>query len=170
MGEASVRRAAAADSVAIAEIQLQVWAAGFAEVLPAELLQADPAELAQNWSAMISLGHEQVLLAAENEHIVGFVHAGGRDGAIHILYVRPAWARRGHGGRLFAAAGAQLAAAGAEEGHWWVPETDVATTNFVRSVGWHSHGEARVLDTGAAHLREVHWAGELTQLLGPVHG
>jgi len=170
MGEATVRRAAAADSLAIAGIQLEVWAAGFADLLPAELLRADPDELAQNWSAMISLGREQVLLAAENEHIVGFAHAGGRDGLIHILYVRPAWARRGHGGRLFAAAGAQLAAAGAEEGQWWVPETDVATTNFVRSVGWHTHGEVRVLDTGIAHLREVRWDGELNQVLGPVPG
>lgn len=168
MGDATVRRASEADCLAIAAIQLEVWSAAFADLLPPELLQTPAAEMAGNWRALLGKGREQVLLALENEHVVGFTHAGGADGLIHLLYVRPAWARRGHGGRLFAAANAQLMAAGADEGSWWIPETDSASNNFARSVGWHNHGEARVLDTGAGHLREIHWSGTLDQILGPV--
>ena len=91
----------------------------------------------------------------EGAQIVGFVQAGlggeaAEIGEIRVLYVRPAWARRGHGGRLIAAA-ARRCGPGAGSGEWWIPETDIASQRFAGSIGWVAPGGVRVLDTGRAH-------------------
>lgn len=178
MATVQVRNSTAGDGLAIAWIQLEVWQAAFADVLPDDVLTAAPAELAQSWTAAFKTDNSSVEMATEGDQVVGFVHAGLIDpdpdqsvmrasvGQIHVLYVRPAWARRGHGGRLIASAAARLRVLGAHRGIWWVPETDRATTKFLESIGWESDGASRVLDTGKAHLRELRWTGSLELMLG----
>lgn len=166
MAQAHVRTAVAGDGLAMAWIQLEVWQTAFAGLLPASVLATPAADLATSWTAALSAASQIVLVATEGPGTVGFVHAA-RDpddpvtGRIQVLHVRPAWARRGHGGRLLATAAAALRAAGATSGEWWIAETDTATARFATVVGWERTGGARVLDTGRAMMTERRWTGTL---------
>ena len=175
MALASVRPAQAGDGLPIAWVQLEVWQAAFADVLPDEVLNAPAAMLAESWTAVL----DSLLVAVEGEHLVGFAHcavdAGQPDsadftntavGAVLVLHVRPAWARRGHGGRLLAAAAERLRSNGAQLGEWWIPITDVATQRFARTVGWERTEDSRAFDTGRATLRERRWVGTLDLMVG----
>ena len=161
MPVAEVRPAVLADAASIATVQLEVWQTAFADLLPTDLLAVSAAELAGSWEPLVP----SVLIATEGEHVAGFAHLGGVDdagvGEIALLYVRPAWARRGHGGRLLAAAGAALAARRAQLGSWWIPVNDVASQRFARSAGWERTAESRAFDTGRDVLRERRWSGGL---------
>jgi GNAT superfamily N-acetyltransferase len=166
MAQAQVRRAVAGDGLAMAWIQLEVWHTAFAGVLPPELLDAPAAELAVPWTAALNAASQIVLIATEGPETVGFVHAA-RDpddpetGRILVLHVRPAWGRRGHGGRLLATAAAALHDAGAHGGEWWIADNDIATQRFAAAAGWEKGGGARVLDTGRAMMTERRWTGSL---------
>lgn len=150
----------------MAWIQLEVWQTAFGALLPPEVLATPPAVLAESWTAALNAASQIVLVATEGAETVGFAHAA-RDpddpltGRVLVLHVRPAWARRGHGGRLLATAAAALRDAGAAAGEWWIPETDTATQRFAGVVGWESTGGARVLDTGRAMMTERRWTGTL---------
>lgn len=170
MAEATVRPAIAGDGLAIAWVQLEVWQTGFVNQLPPQLLATSPADLAQSWTAAMRKASQPLLVAVEGAQIVGFVQAGlggeaAEIGEIRVLYVRPAWARRGHGGRLIAAAAQALRALGAGSGEWWIPETDIASQRFAGSIGWAAPGGVRVLDTGRAMLTERRWTGSLDLVL-----
>ncbi len=160
MANASVRPAQAGDGLAIATIQLEIWQTCFGEVLPDQVLERPPAELAAEWTAQLA----DALVAVEGAALVGFAlvpRFDGPIGEIGVLYVRPAWARRGHGGRLLAACAARLRASGAASGQWWVPVTDVASNRFAASVGWTRTEDSRSFDTGRGTLRERLWTGSL---------
>lgn len=166
MAQVQVRRAAAGDGLAMAWIQLEVWQTAFSGLLPPEVLATPAADLAASWTSAFNAASQIVLVATEGPETVGFAHAA-RDpddpdtGRIQVLHVRPAWARRGHGGRLMAAATAALREAGAVSGEWWIPEVDTATQRFVGTAGWQMSGGARVLDTGRALMTERRWTGTL---------
>jgi N-acetylglutamate synthase-like GNAT family acetyltransferase len=109
-----------------------------------------------------------VFVAEEGEWTVGFCAAayyGGEDGAaiaeVTTLVVEPRWGRRGHGGRLLAAAAAALRDHGARTGWAWVPEADAVSRAFYGRAGWTGDGAVRGLDTGAGTLREVRVSGPL---------
>lgn len=80
---------------------------------------------------------------------------------IGTLLVEPRWGRRGHGGRLLAAAAEALRTAGAIYGLVWVPETDHASRRFYARAGWEPDGQQRVLDAGDRELREIRITGSL---------
>lgn len=172
MAQAQVRPAVAGDGLAMAWIQLEVWRTAFAGLLPDHVLQTPAADLAVSWTAALNAASQIVLVATEGAETVGFVHAAvdpddRSTGRILVLHVRPAWARRGHGGRLLATAAAALREAGAGVGEWWIPGNDAATQRFAGVVGWEMSGGARVLDTGRAMMTERRWTGTLDlQLTG----
>ena len=165
MAPSTVRRATALDAATIAELQLQVWQQAFSEVLPSEVVLADPTAHAASWEARLSRGGA-VLLAIEGSEPVGFaaVAAAPDDelaGEIELIYVVPRWGRRGHGGRLLAAAAAELRRVGATSGRWWLPETDRASRRFATVAGWSADGAARAFDTGAGELVEIRYSGSI---------
>lgn len=82
-------------------------------------------------------------------------------GEIGVLLVEPRWGRRGHGGRLLAAAAEALRAGGARYGLAWIPERDEASRRFYAKAGWAPDGSVRGLDTGVGTLREVRVTGSL---------
>ena len=109
-----------------------------------------------------------VFVAEEGGWTVGFCAAayyGGEDGAaiaeVSALVVEPRWGRRGHGGRLLAAAADALRDHGARTGWAWVPEADAVSRAFYGHAGWTADGAVRGLDTGAGTLREVRVSGSL---------
>ncbi len=172
MAIATVRAADIGDVAEITRIQAATWAAAYADLVPEAAingLRSEEAVLA--WTAAVDAG--AVFVAAEGKWTVGFVAAGPADvpdgsplgpqawGEIGTLLVEPRWGRRGHGGRLLAAATAALRAAGARYGQVWVPENDEASRRFYARAGWEPDGTLRGLDTGDGVLREVRYTGSL---------
>lgn len=180
MAIAAVRAAAPTDVAEIVRIQADTWAAAYAALVPPaaiEQLRSSAAE--QAWTAAVTAGEGHVAVAHEGEWTVGFCAASvattpegattpdeptlGPEawGEIGVLLVEPRWGRRGHGGRLLAAAAEALRTAGATYGLAWIPEADEASRRFYARAGWEPDGTVRAFDTGEGLLREVRVTGSL---------
>lgn len=179
MGVAGVRGATADDAPALAALQRTTWRAAYSELLPPGTLdELDTPQLQRAWAATIG-GPATVLIATEGADPVGFVVAGpapvedvaAADGTVppdapqtvlvSTLLVEPRWGRRGHGGRLLAAAAAVLRDTGATRGIAWVPAEDPASLSFYRRAGWDPDGTIRTLDANGRALREIRLTGPL---------
>jgi GNAT superfamily N-acetyltransferase len=178
MALATVRRAVDADVDALVRIQSDTWRAAYAGLVPAEALAhlSTPAARAAWRAAVGAGGGHHVFVAVEGEWTVGFCAAayyGGENGGqrpgehgaaiaeVSTLLVEPRWGRRGHGGRLLAAAADALRAHGARVGWAWVPEADAVSRAFYGHAGWDADGAVRGLDTGSGTLREIRLSGPL---------
>jgi L-amino acid N-acyltransferase YncA len=170
MALATVRRAVEADVDALVRIQSDTWRAAYAGLIPAEALaQLTTPAAREAWRSAVRVGEgHHVLVATEGDWTVGFcaaVYYGGKDGAaiaeVSTLLVEPRWGRRGHGGRLLAAATDALRGHGARVGLAWVPEADAVSRAFYGHAGWEADGAVRGLDTGAGTLREIRLSGPL---------
>ena len=177
---AGVRLARPGDAELVAELHRVTWRAAYSELLPPGTLdQLDAPQVRQAWADTVE-GGATVLIATEGDTPVGFVVAGpapaddvvAADGTlpsdaarvvlVSTLLVEPRWGRRGHGGRLLAAAATRLREAGAIRGIVWVLAEDPASLNFYRRAGWEPDGTVRTLDAGGRALREI-------RLTGPLH-
>jgi GNAT superfamily N-acetyltransferase len=181
MATAAVRPATPEDVDEIVRIQADTWTTAYAELVPAAALAQLRTPVAQAaWAGAVDAGEgHHVLVATEGAWTVGFCAAApavAPAGAvappeptlgpeawaeISALLVEPRWGRRGHGGRLLAAAAAALRVDGAQYGLAWVPEADAASRSFYKAAGWNVDGTVRVLDTGEGELREVRVTGSL---------
>jgi GNAT superfamily N-acetyltransferase len=172
MALATVRPAEPADVDEITRIQTATWAAAYADLVPAAAIEhLSGPEATEAWAAAVAAG--AVHVAAEGGWTVGFVAAGPADvpadsplgpeawGEVGALLVEPRWGRRGHAGRLLAAAAGALRERGARYGLVWVPEKDDASRRFYARAGWEPDGTVRGLDTGEGVLREVRYTGSL---------
>jgi GNAT superfamily N-acetyltransferase len=183
MALAQVRAATPADASALAALHRATWRAAYSELLPPGTLDGlETPQVQRAWGDTVE-GGATVLIATEGSHPVGFVVAGpapedevvAADGTlppdatrtvlVSTLLVEPRWGRRGHGGRLLAAAAAVLRDAGAIRGIVWVPAEDPASLNFYRRVGWDPDGTVRTLDANGLALREVRLTGPLSLAL-----
>jgi L-amino acid N-acyltransferase YncA len=179
MAVARVRAATPEDVPTLATLHAATWRAAFSELLPPGVLDGlDAPHLRKAWADAIE-GGATVLLATEGDDPVGFVVAGpapvddvaAADGTVppdaartvlvSTLLVEPRWGRRGHGGRLLAAAAVALRDAGATRGIAWVPAEDPASLSFFRRAGWNPDGTIRTLDAAGRALREVRLTGPL---------
>jgi L-amino acid N-acyltransferase YncA len=168
MATAAVRIAAVEDVDEIVRLQADTWRTAYAGLLPAAALEqvAGPQARAAWAAAVTAPDGSRVLVATEGDWTVGFAAVSVVTGApewgeIAVLVVEPRWGRRGHGGRLLAAAAGHLDGLGARYGMAWVAEADTATRRFYASAGWGPDGQARVLDTGEGELRELRITGSL---------
>ncbi len=183
MALARVRAATAEDVSTLAALHRAIWQAAYSELLPPGILERlDAPEVQQAWADTVE-GGATVLIATEGDSPVGFVVAGpapkddvaATDGTlppdaahtvlVSTLLVEPRWGRRGHGGRLLAAAAAVLRDAGATRGIVWVPAEDPASLSFYRRAGWNPDGTLRTLDADGRPLREVRLTGPLDLVL-----
>lgn len=163
----------------LAALHRTTWRAAYGELLPPETLDdLDSPEVQRAWADTVE-GGATVLLATEGNDPVGFVVAGpappgelaaadgtlpadaAYTGLVSTLLVEPRWGRRGHGGRLLAAAAAALRECGTTRGITWVPAEDPASLGFYRRAGWNPDGTVRTLDAGGRALREVRLTGSL---------
>ncbi|HKR50444.1 MAG TPA: GNAT family N-acetyltransferase [Pseudonocardiaceae bacterium] len=183
MALARVRAATPADAPVLAALHRATWRAAYSELLPPGALDGlDTPQVQQAWAETVE-GGATVLIATEGDHSVGFVVAGpapedevaAADGTlpadaahtvlVSTLLVEPRWGRRGHGGRLLAAAATALRNAGATRGVVWVPTEDPASLNFYRRAGWNPDNTIRTLDAAGHPLRELRLTGPLTLTL-----
>jgi L-amino acid N-acyltransferase YncA len=170
MAVATVRRAVEADVDALVRIQSDTWRTAYAELVPAEAIAGlTGPESRDAWRAAVRAGGgHHVFVANEGEWTVGFcaaAHWTGENGSgiaeVTTLLVEPRWGRRGHGGRLLAAAAEALRGHGARVGQAWIPEADAVSRAFYGHAGWEADGAVRGLDTGAGTLREIRLSGPL---------
>jgi GNAT superfamily N-acetyltransferase len=179
MALARVRPATPQDVPVLTTLHRTTWRVAYGELLPPETLDAlDSPDVEQAWADTI-VGGATVLLATEGDDPVGFLVAGlappaevadvggalPADAAqtvlVSTLLVEPRWGRRGHGGRLLAAAADALREVGATRGIAWVPAEDPASLSFYRRAGWHPDGTVRTLDAGRRAVREMRLTGSL---------
>jgi GNAT superfamily N-acetyltransferase len=179
MALAQVRAATPADAPVLAALHRATWRAAYSELLPPGTLDGlDSRQVQRAWADTVE-GGATVLIATEGRHPVGFVVIGpapedevaAADGSlpydaahtvlVSTLLVEPRWGRRGHGGRLLAAATTLLHDAGATRGIVWVPAENPASLNFYRRIGWEPDGTVRTLDANGRALREVRLTGPL---------
>jgi GNAT superfamily N-acetyltransferase len=157
--DASVRAATPSDVPAIGAVQARAWRAGYARLLPAEVLDAlDPDALAEAWRPAVAApptpGH-RVLVACAGPTVVGFA-ASRPDGELVALLVDPTHQRRGHGSRLLNAVADLL-----REDHVpgvlaWAPTQDTPRVAFLTSAGFAADGARRTLELpGGGTLEET---------------
>ena len=165
MATSAVRTATPEDVDEIQRLQATTWRIAYAELVPpAALERLAGVDARQTWLAAVTAGPgHHVLVATESTWTVGFCAATVLDdvGEIGALLVEPRWGRRGHGGRLLAAAAERLREDGASSGVAWVPEADEVSRRFYAAAGWEPDGTVRVLDAGDRELRELRLSGPL---------
>lgn len=155
--DVSVRIAWADDADAIAAVQVRAWRSSFADLVPADRLPSDPAEVAPVWhDALKSPGdaRRRALVALERNLVVGFVltaPAADPDcdpiavGEMSELTLSPDAYGRGHGSRLLQAAVDTLVADGFTTAVTWAQSRDDALRGFLTSAGWAPDGAHREL-------------------------
>jgi GNAT superfamily N-acetyltransferase len=169
--DVSARVAWADDAPAIAAVQVRAWRASYAELLPAEVLEALRAEdIAAGWRE--SLGRpddarNRVLVALERNLVTGFVvtgPAGDPDcdpvatGELTDLTVDPHKRGAGHGSRLLQAGVDTLVADQFTRAVTWLPAEDDELRSFLTEAGWGPDGAHRTLDLlgdGSTTVKQV---------------
>jgi GNAT superfamily N-acetyltransferase len=158
VADVSVRPARPTDARLIADLQLEIWRADYADLLPAGALEAlSPIEAAEQWAAAIAgppTPAHAVLVALEGNELVGFAATApstdpdfeaGAAGELLILLVSAAHRRSGHGSRLMAAAMTGLQDAGRTAATAWLLVGDLVLREFLEGAGWALDGAQREL-------------------------
>jgi GNAT superfamily N-acetyltransferase len=157
--DVSARIAWAEDAPAMAAVQVRAWRASYADLLPAEVLDAlDPEQIAEGWREALSRpadARNRVLVALERNLVTGFLVTGpatdpdcdpGATGELADLTVDPDKRGVGHGSRLLQAGADTLVADRFDRAVTWLPAGDDATRAFLTSSGWGPDGAHRTLD------------------------
>ena len=157
--DVSVRVAWADDAPGIAAVQVRTWRSSYADLLPAEALDAlDVDQVAAAWRESLTTpkdARNRVLVALERNRIVGFAITSPADdpdcdpvsdGEVAEFSVDPDEQRKGHGSRLVQACADTLAADRFARAVTWLTSTDDALRDFLAGAGWAPDGAHRELD------------------------
>ncbi len=169
--DVSVRVGWADDAEAIAAVQVRAWRQEYADLLPADVIDAlDPADFAEAWRASLVRTQDarnRVLVALERNTVRGFAVTGpGQDpdldpvvdGEIVELTVDPDQTRHGHGSRLVQACAETLKADRFTRAVTWLASTDDVRREFLTGAGWAADGAHRELDLhgdGSTKVKQV---------------
>ncbi len=157
--DVSVRVAWGDDAPGIAAVQVLVWRAAYADLLPGDALaDLDVDQMAAAWRASLVQpkdARNRVLVALERNRIVGFAITGPTtdpdcdpvaDGEVSEFCVEPDEQRKGHGSRLVQACADTLVADRFTRAVTWLTSTDDALREFLAGAGWAPDGAHRELD------------------------
>ena len=169
--DVSCRVAWADDAPAIAAVQVRAWRASYADVLPADFLEAfDVEQVAAGWRGSLQAppdARNRVLVALERNLVTGFAITGPAgdpdrdpvaDGEVTDLTVDPHKRGGGHGSRLMQACVDTLKADRFTRAVTWLNATDDATRAFLVDAGWAPDGAHRTLDLtgdGTVQVKQV---------------
>lgn len=167
MPDVVVREGRPDDAAAIARVHVRAWQAGYAGLLPDDVLAAlDLDERRAAWEQRLRDTDETTVLVAERRgEIIGFVACGpSRDedtasdseGEVYALYVDPDGWRHGVGRALLAAAVERLAA------RWpvvrlWVLADNARGRRFYEAVGFVPDGSSRAYRRPGVTVDEVRY-------------
>jgi len=169
--DVSARVAWADDAPAIAAVQVRAWRTSYAELLPAEVMDAlDVEQIAAGWRDAMSRptdARNRVLVALERNTVTGFVVTGPASdpdcdpvstAELADLTVDPHKRGEGHGSRLLQAGVDTLVADRFVRAVTWLPASDDQLREFLLSAGWGPDGAHRTLDLlgdGATTVKQV---------------
>jgi ribosomal protein S18 acetylase RimI-like enzyme len=178
VSEARVRVAVPADAPAIARVQVASWRETYADLLPAEMVEAmNVDDFADRWAQSLQRpgdARNRVLVALDGDAVRGFVVTGPSgdpdadpiaDGEVTELTVDPGQRRQGHGSRLLQAAVETLRSDRFARGTLWVDSSADEARRFVTDAGWAPDGAHRELDLrgdGAVRVKQVRLHTDLT--------
>jgi GNAT superfamily N-acetyltransferase len=163
-----IRELTEADIDAVAALHVRTWQAGYAGIIPVEVLDAlDPGRFAARRRAQPVPAGARTVVADQDGTIVGFAsfgpdRDGGGIGELYAIYVDPDRWGGGVGRRLFAAVRDGLGAAYAGM-RLWVLEENHRARRFYERAGMAADG-ARDFYTppgGDAELPEIRYAMRL---------
>lgn len=173
-----MRVAWADDAEAVAQVQVRAWRAAYADLFPADVLEAmDPADFAVSWHTSLTAPQDarnRVLVALERNAVRGFAITSPcpdpdadpvADGEVAELTVDPAHTRQGHGSRLLQASVDTLRADRFVRAVLWLNSTDDTLRGFLTSAGWAPDGAHRELDLrgdGEVTVKQVRLHTDLT--------
>ena len=130
-----VRLAEIGDARAIAEVHVASWRAAYRGIVPDRVLDGLTVdEREARWQDRLGDGSSLILVAVQDERIVGFCAASGAE--IGALYVDPALWRRGAGSALLAETLAQLRRRGVRAVELWVFRDNQAAVAFYERQGF----------------------------------
>jgi GNAT superfamily N-acetyltransferase len=157
--DVSARVAWSEDAPAIAAVQVRAWRTMYADLLPAEVLEAlDADDITAVWRTSLDRpddARNRVLVALERNLVTGFVvtgPAGDPDcdpvatGELTDLTVDPDKRGAGHGSRLLQASADTLVADRFSRAVTWLPAADDDLRTFLTAAGWGPDGAHRTLD------------------------
>lgn len=157
----TIRRAAADDAPAIAEVHVASWRSAYRGMMSESFLEElSIQERAEGWRSTIEDPASVVLVAERAGVVAGFV--GGlapatEDAEIDSLHVDPAAVGAGTGAALLHAAEAALAERGSTRARLWVIEDNERARSFYEREGWRFNGVTERLSAcdGALNARYV---------------
>jgi GNAT superfamily N-acetyltransferase len=177
--DVSVRVGWADDATGIAEVQVRAWRREYADLLPAEVLDAlDPEQFATAWQASLNSpkdARNRVLVALERNTVRGFAVTGPAAdpdvdpiavGEISELTVDPEHSRQGHGSRLVQACADTLRADRFGTALVGLTAQDDVRRAFLTAAGWAPDGAHRELDLhgdGSVRVKQVRLHTDLTE-------
>ncbi len=156
--DVSCRVAWADDAPAIAALQDRTRRVDYADLLPPETLEADPAAAEAAWRGLLASPADarlRVLVALERNTITGFAITAPAsdpdadpvsDGEVLELTVDPDRRGQGHGSRLLQACVDTLGADRFHRAVCWVNAADDGVRRFLDSAGWAPDTAHRTLD------------------------
>lgn len=162
-----VRRARKGDAEGVARVQIASWRAGFAGLVPEEVIDelADEelvSKFTERWLKAItspptSKHRVHVAIEKPKPEILGFASFGpatdedlwpATDGELYELHVLPAVAGGEHDQRLLNAVADTLGEDGFRTGYTWALEGDSARIELLEGAGWAQDGSRTNLDMG----------------------
>ncbi len=160
-----VRPASLRDAKPIAEAHVAAWQAAVARSGPAEALHALSIERCQAyWREAINLCEPQVIVATENDKVVGFAGfdrsrdkgTPSTNGEVWALYVHPQHWGRGVGLALWDAARDGLQEEGCIKVSIWMPMRFERSMRFIELAGFKREPtSAKTVEIGGARVEEI---------------
>jgi GNAT superfamily N-acetyltransferase len=160
-----VRPASLRDAKPIAEVHVAAWQAAISLAGPAEAMQSFTVERRQAaWREAIDLCEPQVLVATDQDKVVGFVAFDrSRDkgtpsttGELWALHVTPGHWGRGVGLALWDAARDGLQEEGCTKVTLWMPLRFERSMRFIELAGFKREpASAKTVDLGGARIEEI---------------
>ena len=167
-----VRRAAAGDARAIAEVHVRSWKAAFPGLLPQDYLDAlQPEDRLPGWQHTLegAAPWPVVLVGEENGRMVGFVEvapsgdpdAEERTGEVRTIYLDPAAWGAGCGVALLDAGVSVLVEGGFAEACLWVLHSNSRARRFYERQGWWPDGATKEHDWHVFVATDVRYRRQL---------
>jgi ribosomal protein S18 acetylase RimI-like enzyme len=157
----TLRPAAPADAVAIGAVFDAAVREGWNYLGD---LVVDPIFTLQDWDQLVA-DHKppkELLVAVDpTEGIVGYTAVHPEDGEMFLLFVHPAYAGRGIGRTLLAAAHDTLRAAGCRSSFLFVHEQNERAIAVYSAAGYRLDGSDRVSDFRGTRVRELRLVKQL---------
>jgi ribosomal protein S18 acetylase RimI-like enzyme len=156
-----VRRATADDAQTIGAVFDAAVQAGWTYL--GELAQ-QPMFAPKDWDNLVAdHAPPRALLVATDQagQVLGYTAAHPEDGEMFLLFVHPAYAGRGIGRTLLAAAHDALRAAGCQQAYLYAHERNERALALYTSAGYRPDGSIRESDFGGTTIRELRLVKQL---------